>query len=459
MSCSRGKIMAIRIGNVCIEGVNEEDDLKKHGIYYMGTNLDEVITKKQSLDYEFLVIDGSKECLFIKAIQCLFNDKWPEDPDELKKIIKEEITSNRFDERKCIDTTFSWMSRVIERLPGRVIIIGDKEDTKKEISKVNKPPGWDSPKNNIQKWIKRRVSWIDINNIIVQSVDDFEEVLMEMWIKNLMLSKIEVESFKRYLEDINSKIQDLIAREISIGKYIGESNLKIPSIYKEIRYKKKQGTVSNFLEKQLGEMKRAAKTKKYQTILYLSHDKGKVEPLKTDIYRAKYGGKNYYYGETLSRNSLHIPIIVGSNKYRLAENALYRILIVDERVFKYYENSDIRSRFYVSGIDVVEQDYLEKIVIKLEKIEPGNYDIIIIHQGILDKMKDKLKCGFEHFVNTLKLYIAPFVFITSGRGAPENIPQNTKFINFSSIESNMMTSFHQKVILTNILMKSLSVGV
>ena len=125
--------MAIRIGKVCIEGVNKEDDLKKHGIYYMGDDLDDVITKKKSLDFEFLVIDGSKDCLFIKAIQCLFNNQWPGDSGKLKEIVNTEIPGNQFNEEECAETVFSWMSRIIERLPGRIIIIAD-----------NKPSNWES---------------------------------------------------------------------------------------------------------------------------------------------------------------------------------------------------------------------------------------------------------------------------------------------------------------------------
>lgn len=165
--------MAVQIGKVCIDDVNSIEELKKHGIYYLEKGLDDVIKNKTPLDYEFLVIDGSQECLFIKAIQCLFNNNWPDDSGVLKKIVENEIPRDRFDEKKCAKTVFSWMSRIIECFPGRIIIVSDN----------NKPEEWDSTKKSeqepiqkvyearnqrnqevhliqIQRWIKRRVCWI-----------------------------------------------------------------------------------------------------------------------------------------------------------------------------------------------------------------------------------------------------------------------------------------------------------
>jgi hypothetical protein len=74
--------------------------------------------------------------------------------------------------------------------------------------------------------------------------------------------------------------------------------------------------------------------------------------------------------------------------------------------------------------------------------------LLIIHQGIFDKIKE---------TNPRKLILDlkdsfPFIQITSGRGKPENVPKGEKFIEFSNIEQ-VMKEYSEDLILTKIAFK------
>ncbi len=72
---------------------------------------------------------------------------------------------------------------------------------------------------------------------------------------------------------------------------------------------------------------------------------------------------------------------------------------------------------------------------KVEKIwttekELNSYDIILIHQGVIDKLE--IEGTSEAWINKIRESI-PYVFVDSGRGKPENLPKNVKYIEYSTI--------------------------
>jgi len=108
-------------------------------------------------------------------------------------------------------------------------------------------------------------------------------------------------------------------------------------------------------------------------------------------------------------------------------------------------------------IDLIQNLAKDAAAFDLENIEADKFDVMIIHQGILDKvMKNPTKEKLSILLKNIKEKI-PFVIITSGRGEPENIPVDAKFLAFSNIETFLLKDYPEKFLLSQIAMKITSI--
>lgn len=169
---------------------------------------------------------------------------------------------------------------------------------------------------------------------------------------------------------------------------------------------------------------------------------------------------------------------------RLAESGLLRILILDERVYDFIlRREEVMSPVYasmhisvadtrncplmgdgeqVSGNDDLNVRRGKELVstsIKYVAHAAGDdkYDVLIIHQGIIDKWwaphsKDEVA---DVLRGIRKRDIARFVVITTGRGRPDNIPDNEKVLPFSAIEAFLFRRYPEKMTLVNSVMSIL----
>lgn len=208
------------------------------------------------------------------------------------------------------------------------------------------------------------------------------------------------------------------------------------------------------------------------------------------------------YFESLTGAAQHFPIISQLPEddyykkkmiYQLVENGLINVGICDERfaqstIFSTsmpgsltYNEYLIASGVYVVGkfltyqipniqpdlVVFIEEDnninvqlakktqeqngqYKWEIDSKNNKKIDINLQFLIIHQGILDKLGETKK-EIEDKLDKLKTRI-PFIVVTSGRGRPENVPDNVKFLPFANLEATMLSKPHSKFILTQLLM-------
>ena len=75
-------------------------------------------------------------------------------------------------------------------------------------------------------------------------------------------------------------------------------------------------------------------------------------------------------------------------------------------------------------------------------------DALVIHQGLLDKAFDARDSGQQLTARMLQLKAAvPFVFVTSGRGRPENLPWGCKFLPYAAIEGAIHGVYLEKLLL------------
>lgn len=137
--------------------------------------------------------------------------------------------------------------------------------------------------------------------------------------------------------------------------------------------------------------------------------------------------------------------------FRLVENALLRVTIIDERAKKFADDhSEVGAIFKTVGISVDDQ---------FATIGGSNDEILIVHQGILDKALEKnlIKDSLAEYLLGLKRSHR-YVVVTTGRGVPANIPAMTRVLPFSVVESALFRRYPEKMLLIDAVMNILPIG-
>lgn len=148
---------------------------------------------------------------------------------------------------------------------------------------------------------------------------------------------------------------------------------------------------------------------------------------------------------------------------KMLECGLLRVLIIDERMKKFKtEHADIARTF--DHIGVVIMDDTDKAVKQLfEHYQNGNmqnvladYEIVIIHMGIIDKLLPEHEKSEDvgKFVTHLQ-GMSHYVVVTTGRGAPPNLPPDARVLPFSVVESAMFSRYPEKMTLVDDVMNVL----
>lgn len=143
----------------------------------------------------------------------------------------------------------------------------------------------------------------------------------------------------------------------------------------------------------------------------------------------------------------------------LVESALTRILIIDERASKFEREHPAVARIFETTCIKVLDDKSED-VLQLASSKPKfdlveKFEIVIIHQGILDKILPNHSAqGVDAFLQKLKEHLR-YVVITTGRGMPSNIPATARVLPFSIVERTMFTRHPEKMLLVDTVMNIL----
>ena len=88
------------------------------------------------------------------------------------------------------------------------------------------------------------------------------------------------------------------------------------------------------------------------------------------------------------------------------------------------------------------------------------FDVLIIHQGIIDKWFPGTANDSKRVEKLLKYLqqFFPYVVITTGRGSPANIPDMARMIPFSTIETTLFKKYPEKMLLVDAIMNVLPKG-
>ena len=197
---------------------------------------------------------------------------------------------------------------------------------------------------------------------------------------------------------------------------------------------------------------------------------------------------------------------------KLVESALTRILIIDERVSRFVKNhSDLTlATFALMNISVADDkivtnelelrknetirtesvskekvEYTPRGLVKLdadgvvqlctaiknnntEELEElarqykpfkASFDVLIVHQGILDKWFHELVSNEREMSDLYDSFkkVFPYVIITTGRGTPANIPDMARVLPFSTIETTLFRKYPEKLVLVDAIMNILPI--
>ena len=304
--------------------------------------------------------------------------------------------------------------------------------------------------------------------------DDDEEPMLRRNIARLLVpadSEMS-EEFAKLVEKLNSAY---LTSEIFLRKY--EENIStLPSFYKEKPGQGGNGGGAAQPENNPfpGIVEPYSPTGSAPVISYVRHDNAR-----DGLYAEALSGSQSYLNALA--NFSWSPPPSGTDPrpeliVRLVENALLRVLIIDERVCNFLKvrpkELEACRKMRIFAVDVDKQGPFNTAddtgfvtVVKPHPgelaqnecfgIEAGKFDVLILHQGIIDKWVSKHDP--EKVGNLLEAFekVIPYVVVTTGRGRPDNIPPNARVLPFSTIESTLFRKYPEKLVLVNTVMNIL----
>ena len=103
---------------------------------------------------------------------------------------------------------------------------------------------------------------------------------------------------------------------------------------------------------------------------------------------------------------------------------------------------------------------LHEMLHKLYATSETRFDILIIHQGLIDKWFDGMSLSEKEMELFIEYWrdIVPYVVITTGRGTPANTPKTARILPFSVVENTLYKKYPEKLVLVDTIMNILPKG-
>jgi hypothetical protein len=238
--------MASKIGNISIVP-DDPNELKKYGIYDL-KNFDKIIESGAPFDYDFLLINGEMDNIFTEAIMCIFSEITPKSQALLEAINKpfhrlyKDISGLKSTDEynaEIEETIFKWLSSVIEKLPGRIIIIGGKRPNDWE-QYIPESLHVEDDNRKIRVWLCKRVVWREnLEGFEIISKEEQELITMYSITNPLEVSPFDLQLLLYYnwLKDIHTL--ELLAKtefQVNLKKNSNDSEkISRNDVYNNIR--------------------------------------------------------------------------------------------------------------------------------------------------------------------------------------------------------------------------------
>ncbi len=452
------------------EELNKEE-LRKNSIFLLSND-------REDRDFEFFVfIDPDNEddrLEFLKELHhCLCKCNWTAgQPDcsfvkennrvQLEKWLK----SDGIEDRTLINP-LSWLKIAIERYPYRLFVVIDKKKWEVNDRCPLDKDFWfrsETPPDDLTQWLRspfvyKRICWIDKERIENLNSRELKKNLYSAWGKHL-------------IEKINSK-------KAPIPLYIGtrgedKNNTHIPATLPDSCFKKADGESSDFEKSNLVNLASTAQN----GIIFRRH--GALSGLWNESKNPDFGinWDEIIYFESISGSQFQFPLLSTylslQKQIEILQTALFSLTILDERYMEWSKTipDDTKKQLLYTHIFPVSIqknvsietggcaslednlriaipcDFLNNREALPEFIKSRNNsspDILVIHQGIVDKMKH---------INIIQMKNSiPYILITSGRGYPPNLPYGVKFIPFSLIQFFLMRRYYEKFLFIKAVMR------
>lgn len=375
-------------------------------------------------------------------------------------------------------TPLNWLKIAIERYPMRLFVVCD--EIPEEIK--NFP------------FIKKRICWIKkdefvahLNSCLKNKVDrdQLRLWLHAHWINHLIRdAREDIGSAKSLLFAFNWNEADISYLPRTVPEYLRKIVGK-QTVDKELvvlyldNLAIEGGSLTEWKELDVEAVR----------ILFSRHRSSFEWDVRENKFKSLFNGleeKPPHYSEVLSGAISYANRLVDAHsapeKHRrllllLAETALLRIGIADERFQEWWNYLDysavenlfqqrVTSLFWISPNEYGQRKapshrfYSQFKNAELVWSQPNrsgveilwregerSLDVVILHQGILDKQ----------FPHKPRKYLTrqvlkwkdtfPWIFITSGRGRPESVPDGVKFIPFASVEACVVGNHFEKLTL------------
>lgn len=212
---------------------------------------------------------------------------------------------------------------------------------------------------------------------------------------------------------------------------------------------------------------------------YFRHSPGSAGEIRN--YLEPLSGSQSYLGAFIALRESLVNHAVTVNDKRfiasLVENAVMKILIIDERVSDFMDDhAEVSDKLGGLGISVKDDD--DPVVanlfdainadddVKLDEVMNTSisgvalkdFEILIIHQGIIDKFLNGHEDAevVNKFLKSL-IQRMHYVIVTTGRGSPANIPDEARMLPYSVIKDTLLKCYPEKMILVGAVMNILPV--
>jgi len=420
---------------------------------------------------------------------------------KISKIISSEFLIFDFKKFKKIISKENHIDKLNE-LPYRIIVLTNNESEEfNKIVKENKP-------------FTKRVAQLNIAEC--KDKEKFKEKILNTWIQHILnvnrYSQIEtslnLNGVNNFISDnVDTEIiaKDLLkkfAKKLTERGYISKDNIEkiidfeLSDILFETKFQQlfendkcNQTTIkTNYIDEVRFSfiLKNQNSSYKQKAIVLSRHAPSKEEAKKEAqidkeilYYEPLSGITNQFwlYKYMFKENKNNNEYLF--NKLKLLETALYKIAIFDERLNNIIDAKQAREQnLYIineiNGYRVSDSSYAltgefeyNKIIFKdKQSSEKVNIDILIIHYGLIEKIKDNSKLSESELKKLLSSF--PMVVLTSGRGiildsSIENITQSyaknnyIKFISYPVLKEYFKNNAINKIGLTQMLMNLIGI--
>ena len=267
---------------------------------------------------------------------------------------------------------------------------------------------------------------------------------------------------------------------VFLSKY-EERHITLPSCFSAGEYKRKGSEFwpLNGSQQVIFTANEAIKSKSGENcIAYWRHENFLTQRKRCPFYLEPLSGAQGYFNSFVQFAKEYGNDAVSNAKFdhfvvKLIETGLFRILLIDERVTKFVsEHANVATTFNHIGIKAIDDNTVSvkqlfdenipcrNIALETdEKFALADFEILIIHQGIIDKLlpghEDPVVV--EEFIKRIVKEIR-YVLITTGRGSPANIPSSARVLPFSVIENTLFKNYPEKMVLVDAVMNILPVS-